>query len=577
MDDNERHIKAKEIFFRAVEADERDRERYVALACAGDEALGREVLRLLGADSQATQTWENALHMHIATQIGDLEMTIVSPCPIGEIFNRRYFIQAQLGRGNIGATYLAEDRVLYSRPVTVKLLLDTSNQNQYLVDKFKHESEALARITHPGVVSVLDLGTLPDGTPYIVMEFVKGKTLADETRSGGMDLQRAAVFIRQIAQALTAAHFEGVVHRDLKPANVMIQNLSGNLEQAKLIDFGIAKVKNPLSAEATLTPVILGSPAYMAPEQIESCAATPASDIYALGILAYEMLTGHRPFAVDTKSISWVNDLVQLQRSGVSTKPMQLRPDLPRAAQAEILRALEYDANRRQQKAFEFGESLYRALTHDQAPAPYEIDLTTLVNLSSQPLTSQFSSIGQSTKPVSRTVQAFEQFWSNATFTDRIRPLPLESALEERKRRVRGMGTKPKRAQYTYRLGSELCIAFDVNRDGYLTLLDEGPEGIVYCLCPSQFAPNARFSAGRIYLPQEDSPFQAFELSGAAGKEKVLAVISDEPLRLDWLPSDTETPARVLNSDDIESLFARLKQRGEGSWMALSTYFDVLP
>lgn len=173
-------------------------------------------------------------------------------------------------------------------------------------------------------------------------------------------------------------------------------------------------------------------------------------------------------------------------------------------------------------------------------------------------------------------MRAFERLWSNSVFTDRIRPLALEDAKEERKRKVRGLGVKPKRAQYSYRLGGELCLALDIKRDGYLTLLDEGPEGMIYCLCPSQFAPNTRLESGRIYLPQEASPYQAFELSGAPGKEKLLAIISDQPLELDWLAHDPETPARVLSSNDIESLFARLQQLGEDRWTALSSYFEVI-
>jgi hypothetical protein len=138
-------------------------------------------------------------------------------------------------------------------------------------------------------------------------------------------------------------------------------------------------------------------------------------------------------------------------------------------------------------------------------------------------------------------------------------------------------------------LGSELCLVLDIGGkpnlrglgarpkgDGYLTLLDGGPEGIVYCLCPSVFAPNTRLQSGRIYLPQEGSPYPAFELSGAAGKEKLLAIITDDPLGLDWLSKDAETPARELSSDDLESLFARLQQLGEGRWTALSSYFEVM-
>jgi serine/threonine protein kinase len=577
--DSERFLKAKTIFLRAVEKEGRERESYVEHACAVDEELRQDVLRLLRGDLQATE-WDETVRAQVDEQLRLLPTEAVSEFPIGEVLGGRYLIRKELGRGAIGATYLAEDRTLYSRPVTVKLLLDTSSRNQYLIDKFKHESEALARITHPGVVSVHDLGTLSDGKPYLVMEFVKGQTLAntlaDETRPSGMDFSRAAILIWQIAQALTAAHFEDVVHRDLKPANAMIQSLSDGSEQAKLIDFGIAKVGNPQSAAATQTPVIMGSPSYMAPEQVERCEASPASDIYSLGVLAYEMLTGQRPFAVDTRSISWPTELVNMQRAGVSTKPKSLRPDLSEAAQAEILKALSYNPGHRHQKAFELGAGLYRALTNERRADPFKIGFPSLTpGASSQPGTLLFDPSGPGAKPVSPGVVAFERFWSHATFTDRIRPLPPESAKDERKQQHRGMGAKPKRAQYAYRLGAELCLALDIKRDGHLTLLDEGPEGKIYCLCPSQFAPNTKLESGRIYLPQEAAPHEAFELSGVPGKERLLAIVSDEPLELDWLSNDAEAPARVLSSNDIDSLFARLQQLGEGRWTALSSYFEV--
>jgi hypothetical protein len=179
-------------------------------------------------------------------------------------------------------------------------------------------------------------------------------------------------------------------------------------------------------------------------------------------------------------------------------------------------------------------------------------------------------------KPVSEAVESFERFWSSAVMTDRIRPLSFESAKEERTGQIRGMGAKPKRAEYTYRLGGRVCLAFDINCDGYITLVDKGPEGIVYCLCPSQFAPSTRIESGRIYLPQEGSPYPAFEMTGAAGKEKLLAIISDEPMGLDWMSKDADTPARELSSDDLESLFARLQALGEGRWTALASYFEVV-
>ena len=142
---------------------------------------------------------------------------------------------------------------------------------------------------------------------------------------------------------------------------------------------------------------------------------------------------------------------------------------------------------------------------------------------------------------------------------------------------VRGLGAPQKKTQYAYPLGSKLCLSFNIRRSGYLTLLDEGTEDIIYCLCPSWFAPDTRLQAGDFYLPQEGATYESFELSGKPGKERMIAIISDEPLELDWLSSDPkEEPARVLKQEDFDALRARLRQIGDGRWTAMATYFEVV-
>jgi hypothetical protein len=130
--------------------------------------------------------------------------------------------------------------------------------------------------------------------------------------------------------------------------------------------------------------------------------------------------------------------------------------------------------------------------------------------------------------------------------------------------------------QHGHRLGSRLSLSIESDREGYLMLLDEGPENIVYCLCPSWFAPDTRLKAGRCYLPQAGSRYDSFEVSGEPGREHLLAIITDEPLGLDWLPADPRTPARVLNPEDIRLLLDRLRRLETNGWVALSTYFDVV-
>src|SRR6187402_858489 len=195
--------------------------------------------------------------------------------------NGRYLIERELGRGGIGVVYLARDLRLHDMPVVIKFLLDDSTQNPWLSKKFLQEAEALTRIHHPGVVRVIDRDQTTDGRPFFVMEFVKGVSLRSAIRPAGLDLEFAAAIVRDVGQALSAAHLEGVLHRDLKPENIMLETLSSGAQHAKLIDFGIAKVRDSRESASTKLGTLAGSLHYMAPEQLLGEPASVASDIYA--------------------------------------------------------------------------------------------------------------------------------------------------------------------------------------------------------------------------------------------------------------------------------------------------------
>jgi serine/threonine protein kinase len=298
------------------------------------------------------------------------ETTLLKPTDlIGQILDSRYFIEKELGRGGVGAVYLARDRKLHDKPVVIKVLLEKSLQNSWVVQKFQQESEALARINHPGVVNVFDSGSLADGKAYFVMEFIDGVTLRSQITPEGLPLNRAADLIKQTGRALSAAHDQDVFHRDLKPENIMLQSHGAGEEQVKIIDFGIAKLKGSLVAPSTATGATAGTVSYMAPEQLGGRPVSAVTDIYALGAIAYEMVTGRKPFNPETGF-----ELLEMQRAGVRIKPSDLRPSLSEEAGQIILRALSFDPQARFSDAREMGDQLARALgnetgTFDRAPA----------------------------------------------------------------------------------------------------------------------------------------------------------------------------------------------------------------
>ena len=282
----------------------------------------------------------------------------------GSTLKNRYRIERELGRGGVGVVYLARDERLHGMPVVIKFLLDAAGQNAWLTRKFLQEAEALTRINHPGVVRVIDRDESEDGRPFFVMEFIEGRPLRAVMGVEGMALAEVARIARQIGHALHAAHQQGVFHRDLKPENIMLQQLGSGEEQVKLIDFGIAKVVNPQEGNETEVVVVAGSRQYIAPEQLLSQMISPATDIYAMAIIVYEMVTGRRPFNPQGPNhFLAMQQLAQLQQTESFARPQTFRPDLPAAAQMLMLGALAFDPRRRPQDARIFAEDLARALT----------------------------------------------------------------------------------------------------------------------------------------------------------------------------------------------------------------------
>jgi serine/threonine protein kinase len=288
---------------------------------------------------------------------------------VGETINGRYVIQKELKRGGMGVVYLARDQQLHSRPVVIKVLLDDAFQSEYVVQKFRQEVEALSRVDHPGIVGIIDSGEMPTGRPFIAMQYVEGATLRSLISPEGMNLERGAEIIRQMGRALSSAHKRGILHRDLKPENIMLQDLGHGEEQVKIIDFGIAKVKSSVVAPSTSLNLSPGTVAYMAPEQLNGRPITAATDIYAMGLIVYYMITGRKPFNPETGF-----ELLQMQQSGVRIRPSDLRPSLPVDAQEMILKALSFNPADRYDDPRDFGDNLSRALTQSGQQSSSEMN-----------------------------------------------------------------------------------------------------------------------------------------------------------------------------------------------------------
>jgi serine/threonine protein kinase len=374
----------QEIYHSTLPMPPSERSAFIASACDQDPFVVREVTSLLKADESSAGFLESPI-FELGLKIISSESAKSSSASngsadnlVGTTIDQKYLVERVLGHGGMGKVYLARDLTLHNRPVVVKVLLEASVQDDYVVKKFRQEVEALARIDHPGVVSVLGAGELSGGKPYIVMQYVNGVTLRSQIPIEGMDLERAALILKQMGAALEHVHEQRIFHRDLKPDNIMIQSLHGS-ELVKVVDFGIAKVKDSVVAPSTVDKISVGTVLYMSPEQLRGDRITAASDIYSMGVIAYEMLTGRRPF-----SPSSAPQLLELHRAGVRVKPIDLRGSLSTEAQAIILRSLSFERTDRYQSAAEFGDSLCRALLNEDETAPRQGQLAKATDYSAQ-------------------------------------------------------------------------------------------------------------------------------------------------------------------------------------------------
>jgi serine/threonine protein kinase len=376
----ERYQQIKQLFARVADLPAKERPAALDRLCGGDPELRAEVERVLASDRGAGKFMEQPA----LAPVGRIVPQAVKESLVGSRVGR-YEILSEIGRGGMGTVYLAsraDDQ--YRKLVAIKVV-NPGQEAEAMAARFRRERQILANLEHSNIAQLLDGGTAPDGSPYLVMEYVGGMPIDEYCDSRRLSVAERLKLFRTVCAAVHYAHQNLIVHRDLKPTNILVK-ADGTI---KLLDFGIAKLLNPDPArtplERTATAMRIMTPEYASPEQARGDAITTASDVYTLGVVLYELLSGHRPYrsladilgdrapecpstAAGRTEQSKAGDGEPVARTPTSvaaerkTRPASLRRKLAGDLDAIVLKALEKNPSHRYGSVERLADDIQRHL-----------------------------------------------------------------------------------------------------------------------------------------------------------------------------------------------------------------------